>query len=151
MKCDGLSDEQIARHTELTIATYGWMVQGVTAEDPNGGFAYTVGATQSFGIPELVIMDMDFDTAHPILNWTVELLRDGGSLDELEYDQIGWRAVHDDHLDSGIFGSYTRYYGHPPQPGWVVQIIPSHRYCCYRHANDATTDLSDPSIELYDA
>ena len=65
MKCDGLSDEQIARHTELTIATYGWMVQGVEAEDPNDGFAYTVGATQSFGIPELVIMDMDFDTAHP--------------------------------------------------------------------------------------
>jgi hypothetical protein len=38
------------------------VVQGVEAaspDDPNGGWAYTVGATESCGIPELVVTDTD--------------------------------------------------------------------------------------------
>ena len=108
LKCDGYSEEEIARGRELIIATHGWMVQGVVPDghgQPNGGFAYTVGVTESYGLPELVIMDMQHEGAHPILNWAVEFLRDGGSFDGLDAEGLRWSAVHDVHLDSGLFGS----------------------------------------------
>ena len=130
MRCDGYSDEQIARWLELTIVTTGWAVQGVEPWDgPDatiaGGWAYTIGATESFGLPELIITEFDFAEAHQVLNWSVEFLRDGGSLDGLVDDQILWAPVHDDHLTTDLFNVYWGHYGEPPKSGQVIQLFPS--------------------------
>jgi hypothetical protein len=148
MECDGYSEEQIARWLELTILTHGWAVQGVepsSTDDPNGGWAYTVGATASYGIPELVITDTDFSEAGHVLNWAVEKLRDGGTIDDLVADYILWVPVHDNHLDSGLFASYWDHYRTPPEPGWVIQLFPSNREHCAECVKASSTDLSDPN------
>lgn len=148
LKCDGYSEEEIARGVELIIATSGWMVQGVEGSDgPNAhdGFAYTIGATASYGLPELVIMDMEAAAAHEILNWAVEHLRDGGSFNDFATYNIEWTPVHDDLLDSGLFGSYTRHYGKAPAPGGVVQLFPPDFARCAPCSRVRGTDLSDPN------
>lgn len=148
MKCDGYSDDQIARWLELTILTYGWAVQGVEPEDgPEatiaGGWAYTIGVTQSFSLPELIITEFDFAEARDVLNWSAEFLRDGGSLDGLVDDQILWAPVHDDHLMTDLFNSYWNHYGVPPGPGQVIQLFPSSRAGeCAECVRARCTDLS---------
>ncbi len=147
LKCDGYSDEAIARGVELIIATNGWMVQGVEGSDgPNAhkGFSYTIGATASYGLPELVVMDIDYRDGHTMLNWAVEFLRDGGSVNDLPTYGLEWATVHDDLLDSGLFGTYTRHYGKPPEPGWVVQLFAPDGKRCATHVRERGTDLSDP-------
>jgi len=100
LRCDGYSDEQIARNLELTILTHGWAIRGVSPpepDDPALGWAYTVGTTENFGLPELIITDTDFNEAGHVLNWAVEFLRDGGTLDGLIDDQVLWVPVDEAH------------------------------------------------------
>ena len=147
MKCDGYSDDQIARWLELTILTHGWAVQGVeptSPDDQSGGWAYTVGATESYGIPELVITDSDFAEAGHVLNWAVEKLRDGGTLQDLVDDHILWVPVHDDHLDSELLVSYWEHYREAPRPGGVIQLFPSNHTDSAECVKASSTDLSDP-------
>jgi hypothetical protein len=147
MRCDGYSEEQIARWLELTILTHGWALQGVEAEephDPAGGWLHTVGATASHGIPELIITDRPAAEAGHVLNWAAALLRDGGSLDDLVADEVLWVPVHDDHLPSDLFINYTEHYREPPRPGQVLQLFASDQRHSAACVKAASTDLSDP-------
>ena len=150
MKCDGYSDDQMARWLELTILTNGWAVQGVEpSADSNdhyspvpGGWAYTIGATESYGLPELIITELDFTEAHHILNWSIEFLRDGGTLDGLVEDQILWAPVHDDYLTTDLFNVFWNHYDEPPAPGQFLQLFPSIAGKCAECVRAASTDLS---------
>jgi hypothetical protein len=147
MKCDGYSDDQIARKLELTILTNGWAVRGVEpSDDPDatlaGGWAFTIGATESFGLPELIITEFEFPEAHYILNGAVEFLRYGGTLDGLVDDHILWAPVHDDHLTTDLFNSYWDHYREPPKPGQMLQLFPSTSDHCAECVRARCTDLS---------
>lgn len=151
MKCDGYSDDQIARNLELTILTHGWAVRGVEPSNEldddldatlTGGWAFTIGATVSFGLPELIITEFEFSEAHHILNWAVEFLRDGGTLDGLVDDDILWAPVHDDYLTTDLFNQYWDHYREPPQPGQVLQLFPSTAEHCAQCVRARSTDLS---------
>jgi len=153
MKCDGFSDEQIAQWLELTILTHGWALQGVMPSEPDdpldvdtpaGGWTYTVGATENFGLPELIITNLAYDLAGPILNWAVEFLRDGGTLDGLVDDQVLWTPVHDDHLAGGLFISYIEHYDELPKPGGVLQLFPSTAVHAAECVRSRCVDLSAP-------
>ncbi len=148
MACDGISEEKIAQWLEMTILTNGWALQGVEPPDPSnpaGGWLYTVGATESFGLPELVIADRPIDEAGHVLNWAVQLLRDGGSLDDLDADHVLWVPVHDEHLPTDLFASYTNHYGEPPRTGQMIQLFASTREHSAECIKDSSTNLSDPS------
>ena len=67
--------EQILRD----IARVGWHVVKVLegAEDDEPPFAYTVGLTRSYGHPELMIVGLDLDDMHAVLNDLGDLVKAG--------------------------------------------------------------------------
>lgn len=144
--CEGQTHEQSARWLELTILTHGWAVMGVEPDDPTqpaGSWLYTIGATESYGLPELIITDRPPDEAHHVLNWAVETLRDGGTLDDLVADHIDWVPVHDVHLHTDLFNQHFNHYGRWPRPGGVIQLFPSTRDTCAACIRSSCIDLSD--------
>ena len=148
MICEGRTHKEAARWLELTILTHGWAVLGVEPDDPadpTGSWLYTVGATESFGIPELIITDLPTAEAHHVLNWSIETLRDGGTLEDLVADNIDWAPVHDRHLSTDLFNQYFNHYEQWPAPGRVLQLFPSTLEQCAGCVRASSTDLSDPS------
>ena len=147
MICDGYTQEQRDRWLDLTIRTHGWALLGVEGddpEDPMGSWLFTVGATESHGLPELIITDFPAQEAGELLNWAVEYLRDGGTLDGLTSYDIGWQPVHDDHLHTDLFFQYADHYRHWPEPGWMIQLLPEDPNCCAPPVLDWCTNLADP-------
>ena len=59
------------------IATYGWSVIKIEADDRGPGFAYTIGLHQRFEHPEVIIVGLRSATAHAILNDVGEDIRGG--------------------------------------------------------------------------
>lgn len=148
LRCDGYSDEEIARNLELTILVHGWAVRGIAPPDPPnpaGGWATTIGATENYDLPELIITDTNFTDAHHVLNWAVQFLRDGGTLDGLVDDQVLWVPVHDAHLDSPLFADYHSRYGGAPSSGGVLQLFPSSRWHSAACVMASSINLSDPT------
>ena len=72
-----MTDHQEQIH--LDIARIGWHVvkvlEGAEADEPP--FAYTVGLTRSFGHPELMIVGLDLDDMHAVLNDLGDLVKAG--------------------------------------------------------------------------
>lgn len=148
LRCDGYSDEQIARDLELTILMHGWAVRGVAPREHNdraGGWAYTIGATENFGLPELIITDTDFNEAGNVLNWAVDFLREGGTLNDLVDDQVLWVPVHDAHLNSPLFTEYQSHYGENPKSGGVLQLFPSNQCHSADCVMATSVNLADPT------
>lgn len=54
-------------HQADLLDRFGWMVQGVEAEDVHAGFAYTVGLT-AHTLPEFVVHGLDLERATQLLN-----------------------------------------------------------------------------------
>ena len=147
-KCDGYTDEQLDRGLKLRILIHGWAVQGVepaTPDGPSGGWAYTIGATENCGVPELIITDTNWDEAQHVLNWAISRLRDGDTLDDLIEDEVLWGPVHDAHLPSHLFNIYADHYRRLPDPGQFIQLFPSNRKHSAHFVKAASTDLSDPT------
>lgn len=65
------------------IGTTGWSVLSIfpTEEDPDYGFCYIVGLTETFGHPEIYIVGLNPQSAHAVLNGLGESIRDGKRFD----------------------------------------------------------------------
>jgi hypothetical protein len=78
-ECSGTEGNQVFRHylhsvVKPKIVEHGWLVQGVFPTDAHAeapGFCYTVGMTPA-GLPELLLVGMPYDLAHPILTAAVK-------------------------------------------------------------------------------
>ncbi len=145
--CDGYTEEDVHRAIELTIATYGWSVQGVVVEPPDTGpeWAYSIGLAESYGLPELVVTGLAFDVGHRLINAAADLMIEGCTLDEAAAS-LGMRAgvVHQRRIESGEWvGMWSNYYGPLPEPGTFVQLFAApEMFCaCHRHL---VPDLTDP-------
>lgn len=55
----------------------GWHCTGVLSDGVSPPFAYTVGLFHTFGFPELIIVGLPHQTAHPLLSDIVDLLLKG--------------------------------------------------------------------------
>ena len=151
MTCDGYTDEEQDRWLELTILTHGWAVLGVQPPepyDPVGGWAFTTGAAESFDLPEFIITDQPWNEASHVLNWVMEKLRDGGTMADLEADQILWQPVHEDHLATDLFNQFHNHYGRWPAPGRMIQLFPSTRDRCAECVRAECVDLADPDSRV---
>lgn len=147
LMCEGFTREQFNEVIAATIVRYGWSVQGVTPtdDDRQPPFAYTIGLTESYGLPELVVAGMDHEASVDLLNAVGELLVEGRSLDEAVRGFGGRHGVVDrQRLASGDwFGAWEAYYGEAPAPGAFVQVLlPASAYCpCHGHL---VPDLTHP-------
>lgn len=145
--CDGNSYEDLERVIELSILTHGWFVQSVAPghDAPPGGahWSYTIGLTEGFSLPELVVTDIDSETGHEFMNFCGGLLTSGMSFDELNEMGIVSRPVHGAHLETELFYGWAEYYRRPGNAAEFVQLVPPalpYCICCF----PLIADLSDP-------
>jgi len=118
MECDGDSIEQVMQAIDLNIRTYGWHHVLVDAPKP---WSYTIGLRESFGHPELAVVDLERSAQVELVRWACESIEDCGSIDAFERSALGVEivTVHDCHLREGEwFGTWhastTR--SHPRAP-----------------------------------
>ncbi len=142
--CDGGTFEESRRFIELTIIDYGWALRGVhpAADDPDGAhWTHTIGLLESFNHPELVLTDVEYETAGALVNELGEDIRAGRDITKDNRLGCTFRDVHPAHLDSELLAAWFNNYGYPPAPGQVWQVVlPDAAYCAV-HAV-LQTDLS---------
>lgn len=144
MICDGYDEEDVRRVIELNIVTHGWHVAGVVPghDEPGNTWAYTIGLTESHGLPELVVTDVAWPHSGRLLNWAAGRLIDGGTLDDLEGERVSWVPVDDAYRDTDLLIGWYDYYRSGSQEGRFVQLLPAFDAdcpCC----PDRMADLSD--------
>ena len=59
------------------VETYGWHVLKVFGDDTNPGFGYSVGLFKTFGHPEIIIIGLNLDLTHSIINNVGDDIRAG--------------------------------------------------------------------------
>lgn len=108
------NDDWVAE-TRATIEHHGWMIQWVFGE--SHAWAYTVGLSEGFHHPELVLADVCCPRcAGSILNSIGELVRGGHRFDhgDLLADPSGrilrLCEVHRDNFETGVFAVWTGYH-----------------------------------------
>lgn len=132
--CDGRSFEEVERGVDLSILIYGWHLAMVEASTP---WSYTIGLTETFDHPELVVVGMELAAEQKLINMAVQLIeRDG----RLEPDEVAKRgvevvSVHDRHLRDEWFGQWSNRYGTQPPAGSFLQIIPPTDWFCECHSH----------------
>jgi len=67
----------IRRQIEANIQKFGWAVQGVLPDDDTPSYSYTIGLTETFGHPELLMMGFSPDLMMQLLNLVGDLVKGG--------------------------------------------------------------------------
>ena len=130
MICDGWTYEEFLEDLHDRVQRFGWALQGVEARPP---WTYTIGLTERFDHPELVLAGVDPVLAMPVLNGlgtmiaTGEQLRPGRTGVVVTETEVGFGPVHPVHVSAGLVGMWQEYYEHrpgdPPRLE-VVQVLP---------------------------
>lgn len=127
--CDGWTPEEA--HVDLVerMERFGWALQAVEACRP---WVYTVGLTERFGHPELVMAGVPISVAGHALNALGariaegERFRAGQKGIAVAEAQVGLVVVHPVHLAAGLVGVWEDHYHRvPPRPALeVLQVVP---------------------------
>jgi hypothetical protein len=135
MQCDGSSFEQSMLALDLTIRTHGWALVQVDDEMP---WSYTVGLTESYDHPELMVAGLELTEQAGVIHRVAEPIERTGSVDRAELADAGIELaeVHPSHLAGDRFARWTLHYQQLPAPGTFLQVVPpSNWFCdCHRHA-----------------
>lgn len=129
--CDGWTYEEFLDDLHERVQRFGWALHGVEARRP---WTYTIGLTERFDHPELVLAGVDNSLAGNTLNALGrmiamgEQLRPGRAHVTVAETELAFGSVHAVHISAGLVGMWRRYYvehrpGAPP-PLEVVQVLP---------------------------
>jgi hypothetical protein len=128
--CEGWSLEEVRQDLSERIDRFGWALQGVTGPRP---WVYTIGLTERFGHPELIMAGVDISCASFALNVLGAGIGDGETftpgLEGVDVDDVplDFGQVHPVHVASGLVAMWEDHYTHlpgAPPPLEVVQVIP---------------------------
>lgn len=139
--------DQTMADVEMQIITNGYSIQGVFPDQDWVGWTYTIGLSKSFDLPELVITNLYNHDAMPLLDWTIEQLRNGESLDDLDPKQFTAVPVHSAHLQGGLMHLWREHYDEEPGTVDVVQLQLGDEFAC-PCCIDTQVDLTDPNATL---
>jgi hypothetical protein len=126
------------------IRVHGWALTQV-----DGGhriWSYTVGLMESFGHPELLVVQIEFAAQASLIERLVEPIRTTGSLDPVELEQLGvsTAVVHPANLTGELLGDWYRRYDDAPSPGSYLQVFAPDDWFCECHRG-TTPRLDVPS------
>lgn len=155
--CEGKTLEEVHREMGLRIAERGWGVVAVEGDGRRWGpWAYTVGLSDAFGHPELVVADVELSGAYRVLDVFAQAVHDedewfisGDVIDFGADDEATIRvaAVHASHLRTELFSGWHAYYRDlgPPAPDLrALQLVLSDEWFCHVHGSPQR-DLSRPA------
>ena len=126
-------------HTHIDSGS--WALQGVEAGEHQRPWVYTIGLTQNFGHPELVITDGDVRDSALILNQVGEWIRQGdrfvqGAVVESDGGTLEFGPVHGTYVRHGLCASWSAYSawaGTDPGPLELLQVITTGSSYCGGH------------------
>ncbi len=142
-RCDGISEEDIARGLETAILVTGFAVQ-VVERSSNEGWCYTIGlsdvASGDFasgggeGHPDLVMVDTKLDMQQEVLGVLARAIVAGESITEL-LDEIDAELVpvHPANLSGDLVASWVRRHRRFPQEGEFLQVLLGASWFCSCH------------------
>ena len=139
--------DQLKADMEMRIITNGYTIQGVLPDRDSVAWTYTIGLSKSFDLPELVITNLDNHDAVVLLTWTIEQLRNGESLDDLDPAQITAAPVATAHLRGELMNMWREYYNEEPSSVDVMQLQLGDELAC-PCCLDTQVDLADPNATL---
>jgi len=125
--CDGMTFEEADRRDELLIAVNGWMACQVE-DGTEPGWVYTLGIHPSFGHPELICIDFPFqqDVQVFLVRYLAGWVAAHGVVDDAELARLDVELVpvNREWFEDGLVASWEHHYGHVPEVGQFVQILP---------------------------
>ena len=133
--CNGASLDEMRFKLHAGIERHGWSLQYVSDDRPSRSWCYTVGLSDRFKHPELVVVGLGAEEAGGLLNAIGELVREGECLKpgELVFDDDGFHfhlsKVHPSHFARGVFAVWVDYYralGRPPVQS-AIEVVPAGR------------------------
>ena len=125
---------------DLHVRVHGWALIPVGDEsDARRPWAYTVGLTETFGHPDLIVTDIRRESAVELIRRAVGWI-DDGQLDPVELERAHVRAVqvHRAQLVRDWFAVWSRRAGRPPAPGEFLQLLPPPEWLCPCHRSGMT-------------
>jgi len=123
MRCNGYSLEEFRRHVDLTIRVNGYLIQQV-ADDLDGEWTYTLGVPESWGPPDLLIVDGPLEVQARLVTELITDVSDRGEIrpEVLEHLDIHLVPVHESHFASGIVGIWEDRQSRSATRGDFLQI-----------------------------
>jgi hypothetical protein len=101
-----------------------------------GPFTYTIGLTETYGVPEIMVFGLPHDRGHPVLSTCAALIKEGHRFEtDTPYDNVlagGYnvifKSVKLQHFEEYL-GTAMRYYGDRPFEA-IVMFYPdkNHRF-----------------------
>jgi len=124
LRCDGYSLEEFRRHVDLTIRVNGYLTQQVADDLDDEEWTYTVGVAESWGHPDLLIVDGPLEVQSQLVAYLVLDIRSHGRispelLDDLDLTVV---PVHESHFASGIVGIWEDRQSRDATNGDFLQI-----------------------------
>jgi Domain of unknown function (DUF4262) len=143
LECDGYSRDEVLQAFDLHIRVHGWTLVQVQGDGET--WCYTIGLTESFDHPELVLIDVELDRQPALVQRLVDVIQREGTLpyEHLLSLGLGVVDVHADHLTSDLFGMWAARYDRYPEPGEMIQVVLAADGCCPFHST-ATRRLDEP-------
>jgi len=124
-----MNSENIVTKMRSDVQHFGWHCLSVHPRDGEAGaqFTYTIGLSETFAHPEIMIFGLDGKVAHGILSDCVEMIRKGAAFQpEVEYAgviggdyKVMFKVVRKDFLPE-YFGAAVRFYGNRDFDGLVL-------------------------------
>ena len=126
--CDGMSWEDYERRQELAMQVYGWLLTSIEPEPERGalGWHYTVGLSENFGVPDLLVIDEpDFIAGGRALRLVAESVVDRGwdMAEVAAVSDFGLRPLDWDILSEDTLVDWEERYGRLPQHDEMVQLL----------------------------
>ncbi len=143
MRCEGHSWEEIRRHADLTIRVHGYLIQQVSGDDSD--WTYTVGITESWSHPDLVVLEGDLDAQAKIIAALAGDVRDFGGVrpDTHESLDVELVPVHESHLATGLVAAWEDRHSRAATNGDFVQVRLGPAWYCH-HRDGAARRLDQP-------
>jgi hypothetical protein len=130
--CNGMTYEESLRRMHEIVVARSWAIQGVEASGYGRPWAYTIGLTEHFAHPELVMTGSTWPEDVAVLNELGDRIRAGevfsaGAIVDCDRGPAALGRVHPGHLLRGLCASWTSYYewrGFAPGALEVLQVVP---------------------------
>lgn len=139
--CEGATEDEVRQHLAESIDWYGWSIQGVEAGPESWGWAYTVGLTERFNHPELVVASkLEFGAIGQLLNILGDEIQLGrrfraGDRATVAGTDLAFVAVHQRQFEHQVFDMWFDHYRAFSESSdlTALQVLLPSRYFCADH------------------
>ena len=145
LECDGYSHDAALHALDLRIRVHGWTLLQVG--DESSAFTYTVGLLESYGHPELIILDVKRGLQVELLTRLASSIATTGRMSDVvtTLERLRFVEVHSSQMQPNHFAMWAERYGHLPAAGDVLQVLLPDDAFCGQHVG-AVTRLDRPRL-----